>query len=535
MISRISSFFKLYREALFFGLLSGVFVGTSYIPLTPWALLFCYAPLWFFALKQERSLREIFWAGWVTQFTLTLIGFHWIAYVAHEFGYMPWPVATFLLLLFAAAMHLYIPLSLSLGIWLTRRLNLSKGASLVALACLLALAEQFWPSIFAWNLGYPLLWAQSPLAQWADVIGFSGLSFFIYLSSAWVAWLLLRQNLKWAAGTSFAVTAALVLAFWGGVEKQKQWQNPPDELKLLLVQANIGNVEKIAAEKGRGFQQEIINNFFELTRQGLQQHPETELIVWPETAFPSLLNPYAQRGAYTSQFYEFARSIQKPILTGAYSKDSPGKAVRDDYNAVFLFDSQGQMIAEPYHKTQLLIFGEYIPFGREFPILAKLNPGGAGWGRGTGPTVLPHPQAGLGIQICYESLDPLFSSALANLGADILVNVTNDSWFGPRFEPYQHLWMTAARAVETRKPLIRSTNTGISTVVLADGRVLEQSPLFEKWQGFYSVKFQKNSPLSFYSRFGSWLPLSIFVLLLGTLWIGRNRGRILSSRLERNS
>jgi len=131
--------------------------------------------------------------------------------------------------------------------------------------------------------------------------------------------------------------------------------------------------------------------------------------------------------------------------------------------------------------------------------------------------------ATLGPQVCYESLDPLFSSSLALKGADILVNVTNDSWFGPRFEPLQHLYMTLARGLETRRPMLRSTNTGISSAILADGTVLQLSPLYTRWAGLYDVKFQKNAPVTFYSRFGAWLPLALFVFLGLVVAMGRKR------------
>ncbi|MEZ0391156.1 MAG: apolipoprotein N-acyltransferase, partial [Pseudobdellovibrionaceae bacterium] len=504
MMSRILQFFKLYRTAGLWGLFSGVLVGTSWIPFSPWALFFCYVPLWYFTLKKANSPKEILFAGWVAQFVLTLIGFHWLIYTAHEYGYMPWAFSFFILLVFAAGMHIYVPLALLGAVALGKKFSLSKGAMLLLFAGLMSLLEQNWPSIFAWNLGYPLIWVQSPLAQWADVVGFAGLSFGIYLINALVTWLLLRRERLLTLGSLLVMGGLLALLVWGGQQKKLKWSKTDSELKVLLVQANIGNAEKIFAEQGRGYQQSIINQFFELTQQGLRAHPEAQLIVWPESAFPDILDDFAMGRNYPAQFRYFVQSIKKPILTGAYSKDPPGKPFRDDYNSVFLMDENGRLLSEPYHKTQLLIFGEYIPFGREFPLLAKLNPGGIGWGRGQGPMVMPFGEDKIGVQICYESLDPHFSAELAKKGATLLVNVTNDSWFGPSFEPQQHLFMTLARAVETRRPLIRSTNTGVSSVILADGTVLERSPLFEKWQGQYDVKFQKNPELSFHSRFGSW-------------------------------
>lgn len=536
MMGRISEFFKLYKYAGFWGFISGIMVGTSWIPLPPWALFFCYAPLWFFALKKAKNWKEILFAGWVAQFTLTAFAFHWIAHTAHEFGYLPWPIAIVVLLIFAAGMHVYIPISLVAGMALHKKLSLKPGATLLVFAALLALLEVYWPSIFMWNMGYPLLWADSPLAQWADVVGFSGLSFGIYLLNAWVTWLFIRRNRLLGLGSLLVVSGVLVLLVWGGKERRTHWQQTDSELKVLLVQANIGNTEKIYAEKGAGYQQEIIDQFLGLTDVGLKNFPDSELIIWPESAFPDRLNDYAKSHKYPSQLRSFLQSINKPLLTGAYSKDPPGsKKRREDYNAVFLMGADGELLDEPYHKSKLLIFGEYIPFGREFPILTKYNPGGEGWGWGQGPMIQKFGELGIGIQICYESLYPEFSAQLARLGSNLIVNVTNDSWFGPSFEPQQHLYMTLARAIETRRPLIRSTNTGITSAILADGTVLEKSPLFEKWHGQYAVKFQKNPELTFHSRFGSWLSFVIFVFLLVTLLMGRSRERTPGAGLERNT
>jgi apolipoprotein N-acyltransferase len=123
----------------------------------------------------------------------------------------------------------------------------------------------------------------------------------------------------------------------------------------------------------------------------------------------------------------------------------------------------------------------------------------------------------LGPQICLESIYPMFSASMARQGAEVLSNVTNDSWFGNTFEPYQHMTMTLARAIENRRPLLRSTNTGITTVALADGTVLEKSPIGKEWVGYYRVPFKRNPPLAFYSRiagYAPWLALFIAVAII---------------------
>lgn len=526
MMSRIRAFFKLYPLVF----ISGICVGTTYIPFPPWALFFCYIPLWYFALRKATNLKQVFWGGWWTQFVLTLIGFHWVAFLAHEFGFMPWPLAILTLLVFAALMHLYIPVALTLGMWISRRLKLKEGATLLVFASLFVLGEIHWPSIFQWNLGYPLLWIKSPLAQWADTIGFLGLSWAAYLINAWLLWLILTKDRAVRGISATALTCFLALFYFGGMKKAEHWSQTDSEIKVLQVQANIGNQEKYYAEKGAGFQQFILDEFFNLTREGLQKFPDTELIVWPESAVPEVLDDHAASRKYPKLFRQFSQSIGKPILTGAYSKDDPGVKERKDYNGLFLFDPTGQLAAPPYRKTQLLVFGETLPFVDTFPILAKYNPGGSGFGRGPGPTVMnfgspnnPDQQIQIGAQICYESLDPHFSAELAKKGAEILVNVTNDSWFGPRFEPQQHLYMTLGRGLETRRPMVRSTNTGITTVLLANGSVMEESPIGEKWFGSFNVQFRKDAPVTFYSQFGSWLSAVLLLVSILAIAIGRRR------------
>ncbi len=504
-------------------------IGTSYIPFPPWAILFCYLPLWYFALKQAENLKQVFWGGWWTQFVLTLIGFFWIAYTAHEFGFMPWVAAIPVLLLFAAAVHLYIPLAVVLGIYLKRRLQLSETVTALVFACLTSLAEQFWPSIFKWNLGYTLLWAKSPLVQVADTVGFYGLSFGIFLVNAWILASLLKRERRFIQKSAMLLLSGISLLMIVGTARAKFWAQTDKEINVLMVQANIGNLERLYAEKGVGFQQEIIDRNTRLTEEGLAQSPQAQMVLWPESAFPASLNEYLRGSNYQSQLFQFVQKMKRPLMTGAFSKDPPEKIPRKDYNGLFLLDENGQSLSEPYHKTHLLIFGEYLPLGDQFPWLAKYNPGGSGFGRGSGPTVMTvpaldvRPQVKIGAQICYESLDPAFSGSLSKKGADVLVNVTNDSWFGKYFEPYQHLYMTLARALETRRPLLRATNTGISSAILADGTVLEKSPLFERWTGNYLIKFKENAPQTFYTEYGAWLSPLIFVILLGLLLLGRNR------------
>jgi apolipoprotein N-acyltransferase len=134
----------------------------------------------------------------------------------------------------------------------------------------------------------------------------------------------------------------------------------------------------------------------------------------------------------------------------------------------------------------------------------------------------------VGPQICYEGLFPGFSRSLADQGAQIFVNVTNDSWFGTSAEPYQHLFMTLARGIEFRRPVVRATNTGISAAMRADGTLLERSPLHAEWTHLYEIPYRKEPRPTFYQEYGFRLVPTILWLTAAVLiaagWRGR-RGR----------
>lgn len=523
MMKRSIQFFKQKAYDFRGAVLSGVLVSTSYIPFPPWALIFCYVPLWIYAVNESKSPKTSFWAGWVTQFILSLIGFHWIAYTAHEFGQMPWAVSILALLLFCAFMHLYIPTAVALGTWLRLRFSLSKTQSVFIIALLHSLLERVWPVIFDWNLGYSLFYAKLPLYNLADLIGFLGLSTILLLFNAGFASIWMSEkSIKQSAGQFVVVLLAYAglmgIGYWHGLK----WNYFDEQIKATVVQANIGNIEKVYAEQGRGYQELITKKFIALTQEASIKFPDTDIFVWPETAFPDYLDQHSLHRKHTKMLTDGLLPIGKPLITGAYSKDPKTDENIDtsNYNALFLVDASGNNLDSPYRKTELLAFGEYLPLSERFPILLKLLPFIANFGRGQGPKILSwhkdQTTLKFGGQICYEGLYPEFTRGLAKQGADILVNVTNDSWFGRTFEPNQHLYMTLARSIEARRPLIRSTNTGISTAVLANGHILQKSPVHKEWSGEFVIKYLKNSPITFYVQWGhlDWILLLLILLAI---------------------
>lgn len=530
--------FKAFIKSNRWPILSGVMIGTSYIPFPPWALLFCYVPLFLWLEEDVYSRRKAFVGAWVTQFILSLIGFHWIAYTAFEFGGFNWALSLLTLILFAAFIHLHIPIAALISHEIHRRFKLQGIQALFVYALVFALVERAWPMIFPWHMGYTLLYARIPVFQWADVIGFDGLSALVFLLNAWVAHIWQKQDDMQAVFKHAPMLAILVIVLmFGGIWKKKYWRKTDEILHVLAVQPNIGNAEKIYAEHGISYKAKIMFKLNSLTQKGLIDNLDSDLIVWPETAFPDYIDRPEKSKAQIDLLKSALGTYNKPIVMGAFSQDPPGER-SFSYNGLALVNAQGEILAGPYRKTNLLAFGEYLPLSETFPSLLKLLPFVANFGRGSGPITLDWKRPSgqvvkIGGQICYDGLFPEFTRGLAKNGADILVNVTNDSWFGVPAEPRQHMIMTLARAIEVRRPMIRSTNTGITTGILASGEVLEKSPTKEEWTGYFPLEYKTNPGLTFYTRFGHLDWVLLLIALAALLGGGKAFGRTQSPGLER--
>ena len=526
----------------FMPILSGILIGTSYIPFPAWALGFCYLPLWWSVLKitetqetlpasQNKSYyQKIFTQGWLTQFILSLIGFNWLYYTASEFGQLSSILSLIILILFAAFIHLYIPIALLIASYLKKKFKLKKIAFIFVIALCQILMERIWPSIFEWNLGYTLLWMKWPLAQWADTVGFWGLSAWIFIFQAVLLVVIIffkKNRLKSLSLMSTLLITTLSLWWWGQKKYHQVTRQLTEEVKVSIVQANVTNEEKLQSEKGYQYQGYVINTYIETTKNHLQTHDKPDFILWPETALPISLDQNFHQRPNQKIILDQLKFWQTNLVTGAYSQDLFKTDHLGQYlirNSVFFLNQNGE-VTPPYNKTDLLVFGEYMPLGEEMPFLYKLLPFVGTYERGPGPVIKTiiktnGEQIHLGPQICYESLNPGFSRKLAKLGTDVIFNLTNDSWFGWWAEPYQHMIMTLARGLENRRPLVRSTNTGISTVLLANGDELPRSPIGEIWAGQYTVKYQKNPEITFYARLGYldwilWLLWLCFILLRG--------------------
>jgi len=193
------------------------------------------------------------------------------------------------------------------------------------------------------------------------------------------------------------------------------------------------------------------------------------------------------------------------------------------YNRAYLLDGSGMLIGY-YDKIHLVPFGEYVPWKRVLFFVDKLVQAAGDFASGEKAVVLDILPAKVGVLICYEAIFPELSRDLVNAGANFLVNITNDAWFGRSSAPYQHLSMAVLRSVENRVAMARCANTGISGFIDSRGRILQVTSLFEDATMLGSIQLGEGKTL--YTRYGDWLAwtcLVVTVLGFGYAMIGRRK------------
>jgi len=264
---------------------------------------------------------------------------------------------------------------------------------------------------------------------------------------------------------------ALVLACWLGyghfrlVALQKLEAQSP-KINVAVVQGSIAQGEKWKKEMVTA----TLERYFELTRQV----KGAQLIVWPETAAPFF---FLRNPDLSVQVRDIAKESGGSLLFGAPAWELTAEGERY-FNRAYLLSPEGEVLGY-YDKAHLVPYGEYVPLRRFMPFIGKMVPMVGDFAEGPVGATLSLPDGvALGPLVCYESIFPNLSRAQVANGARLLVNITNDAWFGKTAAAYQHLSMAVLRCVENHVCLARAANTGISAFIDAQGRILWQSELY---------------------------------------------------------
>lgn len=383
-----------------------------------------------------------------------------------------------------------------------------------------------------------------PLIQVTDITGVYGLSFLIILVNAAVVELISGcchssgYNRRWSyhllVNAALPLLLFVVVLVYGYVSlKQNNTEKGP---MITVVQGNILQSVKNSPDDMQ--QARNMHKYVNLSLLSVDSSKRADLVIWPETMAPGILNinpDFSGRSIdkiSQSQIINLAYLLNTRLLIGGTSIEIDGDE-QAFFNSAFYYDNFGRII-DRYDKVHLVPFGEYTPLKEYFPFLARLVPYDVSLSPGSKRTIFDLPVKDgnikgykFGVVICYEDTVPTLVREFVKMGADFMVNITNDGWFGKSSELDQHLAIMAFRAVENRIALVRAANTGISAFIDINGRIYDrlvnENGEAKEVDGSLTnnVRINKRRTLSFYTKNGDLFAIvCLFVSVSLLLWAG---------------
>ncbi len=497
---------------------SGAVLALAF-PKVDWNILAWVAFVPLLWLTQGQTLRRAFSLGWIAGMGFYLCTLYWIVDTIGLYSNIPHILAVGPLLLMCTILSAYTGV-FAAGLWVCHK-SRPRGSSwpLLILGPTLWVVLEWVRSFFF--IGFP--WASLGysqynflnLIQFVEYTGVYGLSALVIFGNT-VLFLVFSGQSRGRLGL---VLLLIICGLWGwGHWRRSQLAAlpPAHTLHVGIAQGNIAQDQKWDPD----YQEVTLARYEQLTRQ-ITEHP-VDLVIWPEAAVPFF---FQSDVTYRGRLLDLAQDTNTPILFGSPAFRADGTDITL-FNRAYLLSPDTTLLGQ-YDKMILTPFGEYIPF-QDGPLffLDKLVEGIGNFAPGTTPTVfaLPLPRQPalhaddkaedggafemFGVLICYEGVFPDLARRFVQDGARLLINITNDAWFGETSAPFQHLAMEAMRAVENRVPLVRSANTGISSIVDIDGQIRAQTTLLETTVMVDQLSWPQVT--SFYTQSGDW-----FVTLCG--------------------
>ena len=492
MVAQWQDSFRRHRGAFGLAALSGALYALGFCGYEQFYLAWiCFVPVLWVLDNEHLTSWEALALGWTCGMLAHLSVYTWLINMLRDFGYLPLPLALLgYVLLCAAQSSLF-----AFWGWAVHGLVNRRGAPLIWTApIMMVIAEWLYPALFPSYLAnsqYRQIW----LIQSLDLAGPLGLTFLLTLGSsvtyatAAALWRH-RGGLPIASALVLAtlVVADLLYGYGAAADLEDTMAHADNQLTLGLVQTNMGMFDR-SANPEEGLRRHRAQSM-ELERQGAQ------LIVWPESGYY-----YAIRDGTQNVKREVLGPITTPIVFGGMRLDPTGLE-RKIYNTAFLSDAGGNLLGH-YDKIFLLAFGEFLPLGEFFPFLYKLSPETSRFHRGESVAPLTINGIRFGMLMCYEDILPGFVRRIMRQSPDVLLNLTNDVWFGRSNEPLIHLALATFRAVEQRRYLVRATNTGISAFIDPIGRIISTTPVYARASLLGTVEPMYRT--TFYATWGDWV------------------------------
>ncbi|HLO26748.1 MAG TPA: apolipoprotein N-acyltransferase [Geobacteraceae bacterium] len=497
-------------RAYFLAAISGVLLALSFprpgLSLLAW---FAFVPLLIAISRKEP--RDAFKIGMLCGLFAYGGILYWINIVMTTYGKLHWTVSFSLYVFLAAYLAVYI----GVACFFTRR-GEAAGISPLLSFPLLWVGLEYVRAIaltgFPWaSLGYTQ-YRTLPLIQIADLTGVYGLSFLIAFANV-VIYRIIRGMARKGAGAYPTGSALLLVLFLAATLGYGFYRLKTPErgefLKVALAQGNIPQDVKWDP----AFQEATIATYERLSRQACKGG--CDLLVWPESAVPFYLQSDFK---YAARIKLLAAELKTCMVVGSPAFEVDRQQTRY-LNSAYLLAPDGEVLGRS-DKMHLVPFGEYVPLSRFLPFVSKLVTGIGDFSPGAALNPLNTGKKGtIGVLVCFEGIFPELSRAYVRGGSRLLVNITNDAWFGWSSAPYQHLSMAVFRAVENRVSLVRAANTGITAIIDSRGHIRGMTQIFKETTLTGEVRLGEKGSL--YTRFGDLFALACLggALLIAVLSI----------------
>ena len=473
--------------------------GIFPVPILALAALFI---VWQGAATPRVAAGQGFWFG----LGFFSAGISWIYVALHDYGDMPMWLALLATLLFSA----FLALLPTLAAYVQARIQASAPVRFLLIMPAVWVAVEWLRGTlftgFPWlSLGYAH--TDSPLAGFAPVLGVYGVSLMAAVSAGLLA---LLWQVRWVRAGKFALLGLCGLWLAGGLLRGIAWTHTQGEaFSVALVQGNIAQDIK--------FNEDALVGTLETYRRLILQS-NARLTVLPESALPVLRHEVPPH--LLEQIRDHAKLNAGNVLIGSFERDN-----HQYYNSVFAVGSSENALAEDMHyrKQHLVPFGEFIPLRTMLGwfINGVLNIPMGDLARGdTQQKPLMLAGQHVAVNICYEDV---FGEEIIRAlpQATILVNVTNDAWYGDSIAAVQHNQISQLRALESGRMMLRATNTGVTSIINVDGKILQQLPQHE--EGVLQGMAQGYAGSTPYVRWGNWAVMVLLIAMLGYAWLRRNR------------
>jgi apolipoprotein N-acyltransferase len=500
------------KKDLILALSSGLLLVLAFPPLNVYPVAFiALVPL--LLSLQGKDLKAAFYLGMMSGFIYFLGTVYFVSHSMHVYGYVPVVITLFAVVVLCMYLALYVGVFSLLFRYLRDKSQMPASIIAPLLWVSLEFLRTYALTGFPWSvLGYTQ-YTFLTLIQIADITGIYGISFLVVAVSGMLSDIILyrrEQNSKspgvrWPVAASIVFTSIIIIfTLFYGVAKLDVEENK-EQIKASVIQGNIPQDHKWDLE----FQHDVIRRYQELAKEANAENPD--LIIWPESALPFI---FGYQEALTGDVVEFQKQLGSYLLFGSVTGKGGTQKSSRLANSAVLLSPQGDVLSI-YDKMHLVPFGEYVPLKKFLPFIEKIVMAVGDFEPGKEYVVMDTPFAKIGNLICYEIIFPGLVREFVVRGANVLVTITNDAWFGRTSAPYQHFSMAVFRAVENRVPVVRSANTGISGFIDAKGRIVNKSEIFVEASLTETVPLGKDK--SMYTKVGdvfAWLCMAGSLLMI---------------------